>query len=770
MMKLRFNISEYSIQRVFFTYIVILILPLFVTLIVFSISYKRLEAFTAENTQLVLEQSRQFFSQRLDELDSMGVQLTQSTAVISFSYYRDSLLTGSMPAKAYVLKNQLPRFSISNDFISNYFLFFPRSNIVINDKIIYKTDCFIRAYFNENDNTDNEFYRVLCSLNVNNDISNKRYLTTEDNNIYYDRISRLLIYIAPIGGLGTVRASAVFVVEADKINDVFLPLIQSEDDLCGIINADGVLLARFGNERLSDQQLSSLYDHLFNAGQKTSYSTTIGANKYLISYVSDSARNITYFSMKPYRSIMRDLILLKILSYMLVGLSIIFGFIMALKFSRQNVSLMDLFAFRNKELNRTIEQQKPVMQTAFYERLLNGNMDAHQIEAISSVLDLSNTYNSFCVFIIQFFGHEWSIGALENEKLRLALSVKNCFANYIYNLAGSGNDKQVFILGYSHDNSNYVSEINESIQLLEQQYRPSAPCSMVYSIGRIYTGLQKLDLSYKDALLALNYKDVNKDRQVVTVLENKLPVENHASIYAFTDKLQSSIRSGDVSSVQKVFADMYYLIINSNLANDNNKMYALSFLTINMIRSTVIYHLSEAPDIFDNLALLSRNIFHMAYIDGFRQMEHICIQICAHINKRESDNRHMRIVAKIKEYIQENFDNPDMSLCMVAQAFGLSETYLSQQFKEYADENISTYLQNIRLNKAAEILLAGDDPVRLVAVKAGYAVVNTFEKAFKRKFGTSPAFYRENQRVNLNTSTSRASPADGLKSIQDVHE
>jgi YesN/AraC family two-component response regulator len=110
---------------------------------------------------------------------------------------------------------------------------------------------------------------------------------------------------------------------------------------------------------------------------------------------------------------------------------------------------------------------------------------------------------------------------------------------------------------------------------------------------------------------------------------------------------------------------------------------------------------------------------------------------------RKSHNT--ELLNKIVHFIQENYKNINFSLQMVADEFGISTRYCSDFFQEQKGENFSSFVENLRMNKIKELLTDenGNMPLAQIGQSAGYYNVNTFYKAFKRKYGVTPSAFRQ---------------------------
>ena len=60
----------------------------------------------------------------------------------------------------------------------------------------------------------------------------------------------------------------------------------------------------------------------------------------------------------------------------------------------------------------------------------------------------------------------------------------------------------------------------------------------------------------------------------------------------------------------------------------------------------------------------------------------------------------MVMMENVLQYIAENYKDPNLSLTMLAQHFGLTEPYLSKRFKQHVGVNFSAYLEQQRISRA----------------------------------------------------------------------
>jgi AraC-like DNA-binding protein/ligand-binding sensor protein len=108
--------------------------------------------------------------------------------------------------------------------------------------------------------------------------------------------------------------------------------------------------------------------------------------------------------------------------------------------------------------------------------------------------------------------------------------------------------------------------------------------------------------------------------------------------------------------------------------------------------------------------------------------------------------RHALPLRRAESFIRENYTRK-VRLKEVADVSGLSAPYFSTVFKEEMGENLSDYLNRLRVDRAAKLLLDTDFSLSEIAGSCGFEDQSWFSKIFKSYTGTSPGKYRDNNRI-----------------------
>jgi len=105
-------------------------------------------------------------------------------------------------------------------------------------------------------------------------------------------------------------------------------------------------------------------------------------------------------------------------------------------------------------------------------------------------------------------------------------------------------------------------------------------------------------------------------------------------------------------------------------------------------------------------------------------------------------NQEQTFITKMNDIIKKNVENPKFSVEDLADKLGVSRVQLYRKVKAIIGINISDHINNVKLEKAAELLKSNEMNISEIAYSLGFSSPNYFSTAFKNKFGISPKEYK----------------------------
>jgi len=206
--------------------------------------------------------------------------------------------------------------------------------------------------------------------------------------------------------------------------------------------------------------------------------------------------------------------------------------------------------------------------------------------------------------------------------------------------------------------------------------------------------------------------------------------------------LLASLRRGDKEEGQKILVEL--LKYQYREVNGHFPVFRLKALELAVLLSRAA---SNPKDIKDNSFLDATNRLFKKIEDSSDFDE--TAEILKSITERMSriifsfhGVRHFSALRKAERYIWENYTRK-LSLKEIAAASGLSAPYFSTVFKDEMGENLSNYLNRLRVEKAATMLITTDLSISEIAVACGFEDQSWFSKIFRSNTGYTPGKYRE---------------------------
>lgn len=99
------------------------------------------------------------------------------------------------------------------------------------------------------------------------------------------------------------------------------------------------------------------------------------------------------------------------------------------------------------------------------------------------------------------------------------------------------------------------------------------------------------------------------------------------------------------------------------------------------------------------------------------------------------------IIKKVMLSFQSNFDQT-IEFQEIAKGLGISSNHLRRLFKKHYGMTPIHYINQLRINKAAELLAHKNDAILDIAYATGFKSLSAFYECFKEQIGMPPNEYR----------------------------
>lgn len=104
----------------------------------------------------------------------------------------------------------------------------------------------------------------------------------------------------------------------------------------------------------------------------------------------------------------------------------------------------------------------------------------------------------------------------------------------------------------------------------------------------------------------------------------------------------------------------------------------------------------------------------------------------------------VQIVEEIERIIQERY-HQQLSLESIAKEMHFTPNYVGNVFKTVKKMSVNSYLMQVRMDRACQLLRESSDTVNDIAASCGFGSITYFHTCFKKRYGITPVEYRLNQ-------------------------
>lgn len=269
--------------------------------------------------------------------------------------------------------------------------------------------------------------------------------------------------------------------------------------------------------------------------------------------------------------------------------------------------------------------------------------------------------------------------------------------------------------------------------------------NVVAGVGLPYASLNKIAASYEDAKEALEYRIViGSEAQVIYL--NDVEPKTKTEVLPELEGLGAIIHSmkfGGKEEVAVVIAE-YAKELKEGMVSVQQCQLAFMETMTELLKLMRNYQL-DVTDVFEEGFDPYEEIHKFRSIDEFASwLQDTCNKIRRMIRQERNDTT-KTMTEKAKQYIEEHYSQSDLSVEDLCSHLNVSATYFSTMFKKAVGMSFVSYLTQVRLEHAVDLLNNTEDKSYIIAEKVGYTEPNYFSYVFKKKYGISPSKYRANK-------------------------
>lgn len=292
--------------------------------------------------------------------------------------------------------------------------------------------------------------------------------------------------------------------------------------------------------------------------------------------------------------------------------------------------------------------------------------------------------------------------------------------------------------------------LNRTLTVLEeirQSVERYLKFSVTIGVGTVINELPDVSYSYKDAVLALDYRVILGGNRVICIDD----VETRYAEKVRFDEIKEHalircIKVGTVNELKDIVVELFDGIADESVSVKDYQIFLLEVLT------SILKAAKDAGLNLDDV--FGENFVLFAEVQKFQQLQEAkdwIVTVCIRMMKSIATDRqssYKSLVEEAKNYTRQHYHDPDISIQKLCGHLHISAGYFSNIFKKEVKMTYLNYLMHIRMEHAKELLRTTDLKAFEIAEKVGYSEPNYFSFSFRKYVGVSPKEYRSDPRTS----------------------
>ncbi len=397
-------------------------------------------------------------------------------------------------------------------------------------------------------------------------------------------------------------------------------------------------------------------------------------------------------------------------------------------------------------LRETFYHNLPVLRERFYMDLLKGRIKAEDMDELMKEYQIGmNRGGAWVAGIIEITMPENQNDGLtiHKEHELIPISVRRIVQETLEPrfLPVIIDDQGTLNLIVAMEQNQDAAELIDICNAVCRSCKRILKLDIAIGIGSRVGQMLELRQSYRQAREALGYKNIVGMGSAIYIQDVE-PTQK--AVLHFDSKSESELLTAVKFGGQEEIGQAVKAIA---LKMDEAKVHVRQYQTY------LIGIMNCLTRIIQQYELLPAEVFgkeadYFGILSGLNTTENVqqwLFGVCVRMSEQLSRKRNtttQNIIQQAKEYILENYGDPDLSVEKLCSYLHISPAYFSTIFKKETGQTYVAYLTDVRMEKAVEMLNHTDEKTYVIAAAVGYTEPNYFSYVFKKKFGVAPTRYR----------------------------
>lgn len=278
------------------------------------------------------------------------------------------------------------------------------------------------------------------------------------------------------------------------------------------------------------------------------------------------------------------------------------------------------------------------------------------------------------------------------------------------------------------------------VNSLEPEIIPEACCC--FAFGSIGVGDAGAVESYERAVRTRNHRHLFGDAGIISYAELEILLSNNRKLVSLdSDSMINFILEGKEEQAGEFLDELFQSPKNISLGMRYYLIYTATEL-LSTLSAFIVENIGDPADYLPELQHPDHLLDRCSSIEGAVASLTPIMKSTLSLRKKIK-SPYFSLIQKAVLDIEHNYQDPNYSLLVCAEAQGMSPAYFSTIFKQTVGSSFIKYLTKNRIEQAKSLLKSTTLQAAEISRTVGYRDAHYFSFVFRKNVGITPTAYRE---------------------------
>lgn len=650
----------------------------------------------------------------------------------------------------YYIYGETQSINMSEDFIDDVFIIFNNTQKVVSSRGNMSSELFYRLYYRSSEFTYEDFQKYMQQFHYGDMLPVK----LDDGHE---------VFLFTMGTLkSTFRDSPAVIccqIDAETIKKKLVQMKWSD-------SMDIMLLTQQDARVSADGEITGQGQWKYEEWETGSRSLhSASGEEYMVSVLPSEVTPWKYLSVMPVKQLKHSAQKVRLMTIGGLFLCILSGISIAYQFAKKNYnpikmlmdnfknhgkvemkegeneyqwlnSQMDEFFKRHVDTETLLKKNKKSLKNYYLYLLLQDFCDGKSSEQYG--LRINGDYNAVILLtpVMKAGGNPETSEYMEENALQ-KFAVMNVFEELCLNYFNIDmvelGERAAAIVSLPDDKPEQMDILKSQAENLQQMMEEYFGFTVEILISAVNRGWEGIHEGYLQAVRLEQYVHLlDADLLLYDEVKDIRPEYNYP--FDLEQKMLNAIKAGNSEAAWKTMEQVFDLNLSGKVTAN------LYCCLVYGIMGTVLEGARQGgyTEAAREISFSHGDISKMSVGKMKQRFRELLEEVCEKIREIQKETaKNQTMSRRIQEYIQANYQDPDLNISIASQHFGLTPAYLSTLYKKQMGGSLLDYITTVRIAHAEEFLNQGYSVVE-VAAMTGFRDSGTLIRTFKKKKGVTP--------------------------------